>query len=119
MTLMAEAADVTVRNIGPRPTAVVKATTTWRDFPTQWRPMLHEVYAWLRRRSSAKQGCNVMLYLDDVAHVEVGVELIAPCVLDDPVVRSALPAGSAASTGGSTEARALARSSGDAVLRPS
>jgi len=60
--------------------------------------MLDEVYACLRRHNSAKQGCNVMLYLDDVAHVEVGVELIAPCVLDDPVVRSALPAGDVAMT---------------------
>src|SRR5215469_11425704 len=42
--------------------------------------------------------CAVMLYLDDIAHVEVGVELIAPCVLDDPVVRSALPAGEVAMT---------------------
>lgn len=39
-----------------------------------------------------------MLYKDDVPHVEIGVELIAQCVLDDPVIRSALPAGEAAMT---------------------
>lgn len=60
--------------------------------------MLDQVYECLRRNASAKQGCNVMLYLDDVPHVEIGVELIAPCVLDGPVTRSALPAGRVAWT---------------------
>jgi len=64
----------------------------------RWRPMLDEVYACLRRHGSAHQGCNVMLYKDDVPNVEVGVELIAPCVLDGPVIRSALPAGEVAMT---------------------
>jgi effector-binding domain-containing protein len=90
---MAAQAEVTVATVDARPTAVVAATTTWRDFPTQWKPMLDEVYACFRRHDSAKQGCNVMLYKDDVPNVEVGVELIAPCVLDGPVIRSALPAG--------------------------
>lgn len=95
---MAGQAEVTVATLNGRPTAVVAMTTTWRDFPVQWRPMLDEVNACFRRHSSAKQGCNVMLYKDDVPNVEVGVELIAPCVLDGPVVRSALPAGEVAMT---------------------
>jgi effector-binding domain-containing protein len=40
----------------------------------------------------------VMLYLDDVPHVEIGVELIRPTVLDGPVIESSLPAGEAAWT---------------------
>jgi effector-binding domain-containing protein len=95
---MATPADVTVRSVTARPTAVVAATTTWRDFPIRWRPMLDEVYACLRRHHSAKQGCNVMLYKDDVPNVEIGVELLAPCELDGPVVLSALPAGEVAMT---------------------
>jgi effector-binding domain-containing protein len=90
---------VIVTRVSGRPTAVIAATTTWREFPNQWRPMLDEVYACLRRHGSAKQGCNVMLYKDDDnPQVEVGVELISPCVLDSPVIRSALPAGEVAMT---------------------
>jgi effector-binding domain-containing protein len=39
-----------------------------------------------------------MLYLDDVPHVEVGVELIRPCPLTGRVVASSLPAGPVATT---------------------
>ena len=87
---------VTVTHVTERPTAVVAATTNWRDFPSQWKPMLDQVYACLGAHDSARQGSNVMLYKDDVPHVEVGVELIAPCVLDSPVIQSALPAGEVA-----------------------
>ncbi|MGO8958036.1 MAG: GyrI-like domain-containing protein [Streptosporangiaceae bacterium] len=90
--------DVTVTHVAERPTAVIAATTTWRDFPMQWKPMLDQVYACLRRHGSAGQGCNVMLYKDDIPQVEVGVELITPCVLDSPVIRSRLPAGEVAMT---------------------
>jgi effector-binding domain-containing protein len=81
-----------------RPTLVVTAVTTWDEFPVLWRPMLDQVYACLRRNGSTRQGCNVMLYLDDSPRVEVGVELIAPCELDGLVARSALPAGPVAWT---------------------
>jgi effector-binding domain-containing protein len=93
-----EQAEVTVATVNARPIAVVAARTTWRDFPTQWKPMLDEVYACFRRHDSPKQGCNVMFYKDDVPNIEVGVELIAPCVLDGPVIRSALPSGEIAMT---------------------
>jgi effector-binding domain-containing protein len=39
-----------------------------------------------------------MLYLDDVPHVEVGVELTQPCPLTGRVVASSLPAGTVAKT---------------------
>jgi effector-binding domain-containing protein len=39
-----------------------------------------------------------MLYLDDVPHVEVGVELTRPCPLTGRVVASSLPAGNVAKT---------------------
>jgi effector-binding domain-containing protein len=90
-------AEVTVAVVAARPTAVVAATVNWADFPAQWRPMLDEVYACLRRQGS-RQGCNVMLYMDDPARAEVGVELIAPCVLESPVVQSSLPGGEVAMT---------------------
>lgn len=49
-----------------RPTAVVAATATWDTFPALWRPMLDEVYACLRRTGAVPQGCNVMLYLENL-----------------------------------------------------
>jgi len=89
---------VTVRNVEVRPTAVVAATTTWREFPALWKPMLDEVWACLRA-ADIHRGCrNVMLYLDDTPSVEVGVELTRPCPLTGNVVSSTLPAGRVAMT---------------------
>jgi effector-binding domain-containing protein len=89
---------VTVRDVDARPTAVVAATTTWREFPALWKPMLDEVWACLRA-ADIHRGCrNIMLYLDDTPSVEVGVELLRPCPLSGRVVSSALPAGRVATT---------------------
>ncbi|MFL5540926.1 MAG: GyrI-like domain-containing protein [Longimicrobiaceae bacterium] len=90
--------EVTVADVVARPTAVVAATTTWQAFPTLWRELLDEVWACLRA-GGIDRGCpNVMLYWDDVPHVEVGVELSRPCALTGRVVTSALPAGKVAAT---------------------
>jgi effector-binding domain-containing protein len=82
-------------------TAAVPATTTWREFPGQWRGMLDEVYACLRQ-AGASSGANVMLYRDspgdDQVEVEVGVEINAPFPASGRVIMSALPAGLAAKT---------------------
>jgi effector-binding domain-containing protein len=90
--------QVTVVEVAARPSAVVAATTTWQEFPTLWNKLLDEVWTCLRA-GGIRGGCrNVMLYLDDVPHVEVGVELNQPCPLSGRVVRSSLPAGQAAMT---------------------
>src|SRR5919198_6282804 len=90
--------QVTVKDVQPRPTAVVPATTTWEAFPTLWRQLLDEVWACLRA-SGIDRGCrNVMLYRDDVPNVEVGVELGQPCPLTGRVVASSVPAGRVAMT---------------------
>jgi effector-binding domain-containing protein len=89
---------VNVVDVVARPTAVVAATTTWQEFPMLWRELLNEVWTCLRA-CGIHHGCrNVMLYRDDVPHVEVGVELSQPCVLTGRVVASALPAGRVACT---------------------
>jgi effector-binding domain-containing protein len=91
--------SVAVTMVTARPTTVVRADTTWADFPGLWKPMLDEVWACLHA-NGVTRGCrNVMLYLDDVPHVEVGVlSPAAPLDLTGRVVRSALPAGPAATT---------------------
>jgi effector-binding domain-containing protein len=90
--------QVTVIDVVARPTAVVPATTTWQEFPTLWRELSGEVWACLHA-GGIYRGCrNVMLYWDDVPHVEVGVELRVPCPLTGRVVASALPAGQVAMT---------------------
>jgi effector-binding domain-containing protein len=84
--------------VDSRPTAVVRAATTWPEFPALWKGMLDEVWACLRA-AGITRGCrNVMLYKDNVPNVEVGVELLTPCPLDGRVVASALPAGRVAMT---------------------
>src|SRR5205085_2753913 len=81
--------QVTVTNVVARPTAVVPATTTWQEFPTLWRELLDEVWGCLHA-GGIDRGCrNIMLYWDDVPHVEVGVELLVPCPLTGRVVASA------------------------------
>jgi effector-binding domain-containing protein len=90
--------QVTVVDVAARPTAVVAATTTWHEFPALWPHLLDEVWTCLRA-GGIRRGCrNVMLYRDDVPHVEVGVELDQPCPLTGRVVPSSLPAGPAAMT---------------------
>jgi effector-binding domain-containing protein len=90
--------EVSVRDVAGRPTAVVAAATTWPEFPALWKELLDEVWACLRA-GGIRSGCpNVMLYRDDVPHVEVGVELRQPCPLTGRVIASALPAGQVAMT---------------------
>jgi effector-binding domain-containing protein len=89
---------VSLVDAGPRPTAVVAATTTWQEFPALWGQLLGEVWDCLRA-GGIDRGCrNIMLYLDGVPNVEVGVLLSQPCPLTGRVVASALPAGTAAMT---------------------
>ena len=84
--------------VGPRSTVVVAATTTWQEFPSLWTGLLDEVWACLRAQG-IDRGCrNVMLYRDDVPHVEVGVERHGPTRVSGRVVASALPAGTVAMT---------------------
>ena len=90
--------EVIVKDAAARPTAVVAATTTWPEFPELWPALLDEVWACLRA-AGITRGCrNVMLYRDNVPHVEVGVELLQPCSLIGRVVASSLPAGRVAMT---------------------
>lgn len=85
-----------MRTVAEVPTAVVAAATTWPEFPLVWKGLLDQVYACVRDRHGTRQGRNVMLYLDDMPHVEVGVEFTTPCPLDPPVRASTLPAGEVA-----------------------
>ena len=87
---------VTERTVAIRPTLVVATRSTWSEFPTRWRPLLDEVWDCLRA-AGVTRGCpNVMVYLDDVPHVEIGVLTAEPVPLTGQVVRSALPAGTVA-----------------------
>jgi effector-binding domain-containing protein len=84
--------------VAARPTAVVRRSTTWHEFPTLWRVLLDEVYAFLESSDVRQSGHNIMLYEDNVPNVEIGVEVAGPFASTGPVVPSALPAGEAAMT---------------------
>jgi effector-binding domain-containing protein len=95
--------DVTVKRTIECPTAVVKANTTWREFPTLWRTLLDDVWAFLGSKPGLRAGGhNVMLYrhrLPDVdVAVEVGVQVTESFEATGRVVPSTLPAGEAATT---------------------
>ncbi|HYN72301.1 MAG TPA: GyrI-like domain-containing protein [Nakamurella sp.] len=80
------------------PTAVIPAATTWGEFPRLWKTLLDQVHAGTRWEGSERKGRNVMLYLDDLPHVEIGVELDQPARFDPPIIHSQLPAGLVART---------------------
>jgi len=80
------------------PTAVVAATTTWERFPSLWKEMLDQVWAFLRSSDLRTDGHNIMLYKDDVPNVEVGVQVTRSFKPSGRVVPSRLPAGRVART---------------------
>jgi effector-binding domain-containing protein len=87
---------VTVQTAPPTPTAVVAAATTWAEFPKLWGPMLDQVWRFLRGGAPEglyRHGHNIMLYRDDVPHVEVGVQVTGSFEPAGAVVASALPGG--------------------------
>lgn len=97
--LRAMTVEVTVKTVEPAPTAVVAAATTWPEFPDMWRPMLDQVWSFLRGNAPHglyEHGHNIMLYKDDVPNVEVGVQVSESFPPAGQVVASTLPGGLAA-----------------------
>jgi effector-binding domain-containing protein len=72
---------------------VIAAATTWDEFPRLWPALLSEVWDTVRGDQEVEPGRNVMLYLDDVPHVEVGVEAAGPFEPKGRVTSSSLPPG--------------------------
>ena len=94
---------VTIERTPECATAVVKANTTRDEFPTLWRPMLDEVWAFLRARPGLRtDGHNVMLYRSHSPTgglaVEVGVQVTGMFEPHGRVVPSTLPATEVATT---------------------
>ena len=81
--------------VEPSPTAVVAATTTWAEFPSAWKPMLDQVWRFLRQAPAGlyTDGHNVMLYKDDVPNIEIGVQVNRPFEGSGDVLSSSLPGG--------------------------
>ena len=95
--------EVSIERTAECPTAVVKANTTWREFPTLWSTLLDQVWTFLRARPELRtDGHNVMLYRPGVSGVEVaveiGVQVTGSFTAAGNVVPSTLPAGEAATT---------------------
>jgi effector-binding domain-containing protein len=95
--------EVTLRRTRDDPTAVVRAVTTWREFPGLWPALLNEVWAFLRITPGLRNdGHNVMLYRDrgpdDEVAVEVGVQVTRAFDASGRVVPSVLPGAEAAVT---------------------
>ena len=99
--------EVTVERTAECPTAVVKATTTWSEFPALWPRLLDEVWAFLRPRPRLRaEGHNIMLYrhglTEAAVEVEVGVQVTRPFEPVGGVVPSQLPAAEAATARAAT-----------------
>jgi effector-binding domain-containing protein len=85
--------QVRLAELAARPTLVVAARTTWTQFPQTWPVLSNEVWAFLRAHGITSGCPNVMLYLDDVPHVEVGVLYAGELSPSGRVQVSELPAG--------------------------
>jgi len=88
--------EVSVETVESTPTAVVAAAVTWAEFPAMWKPMLDQVWSFLRGSAPDglyRQGHNVMLYRDDVPNVEVGVQVVGSFDSVGRVTSSSLPGG--------------------------
>src|SRR5260370_10624157 len=95
--------DVRIERTAECPTAVVRANTTWREFPTLWRTLLDDVWAFLGATPGLRtDGHNIMLYRNGLAKgevaVEVGVQVTRSFEAAGRVVPSTLPAGEAVAT---------------------
>jgi effector-binding domain-containing protein len=90
--------DVAEVTAGEQRTAVIAAATTWAEFPALWPPLLAEVWAVVRAHDGITPGRNVMLYRDDAANVEIGVEVAEPFEPIGRVVCGRLPEGRVATT---------------------
>jgi len=90
--------SIAVKTVPAQPTAVVAAVTTWAEYPALWRPLLDQVYDFLKTREVRKEGHNIVLYLDARPSVEVGVEVDGPFAPRGNVRPSELPAGEVAWT---------------------
>jgi hypothetical protein len=93
---------VTLTDVAPRPTAVIADTVAWEDFPSLWRPMLDEVYVFVRacpeftvaiRDAPGPHWTNIMLYRSQAPNVEVGVLAPSAFTPRGRVVASMLPGG--------------------------
>jgi effector-binding domain-containing protein len=92
--------EVALRTVDPHPTAVVSQTTTWKLFPGVWRPLLDEVYGFVRGlqdelapNDGPEVWRNAFLYLDDKPTVEIGVLVAGSFEPHGRVVPSQLPGG--------------------------
>jgi hypothetical protein len=92
------ASEVRLVEVPAVPTAVIAAATSWDAYPQLWPQLLEDVWNAMRATPGTEPGRNVMLYLDDTPHVEVGVELHGTFAGAGSVVPSALPGGTVART---------------------
>jgi hypothetical protein len=88
---------VSLTEVAPQPTIVIPLVTTWAEYPSQWGPLLDEVWEAIHARD-IRAGRNIMLYRDDRPSVEVGAELLDPFTPTGRVIVSALPTGPALTT---------------------
>lgn len=80
------------------PTAVIPATIPLDQVSQQVLPLFDQVYEFLRSSAITRPGLNIILYRNQRADLEAGVQLDSPFEYSGKVHCSALPAGCAAHT---------------------
>jgi hypothetical protein len=91
--------QVTLVQVEPTPLAVVRLSTTFAKWPTQWMTALGAVYEVVKAGKVRQQGQNVMVYRPlggDRVEVECGVQIAKGFRAVGEVVCSESPSGTAA-----------------------
>lgn len=88
--------QVEVRTVTSQTTAVVHCLASLAELSTVLPRACGEVWAFIRSAGLPRPGRNLALYLDDVFHIECGVEMAKSFTGNERIVCSSTPAGIAA-----------------------
>src|SRR4051812_10233825 len=92
--------DVRVETISPRIIAAVRRRLAMKDIPTQFKPALDRVWAFLGRNPGLRtDGHNIFLYHHEtpaIMPVDFGVEVVRSFIGEGDVACVTTPAGEAA-----------------------
>jgi effector-binding domain-containing protein len=90
--------DVRVTQVEPQPTAVVRCRAKVDELSRVIPEACGKVWDFIKKSAIPHTGRNMALYFDDVMNLECGVIVLGPFESPGPVISSAIPGGTVATT---------------------
>jgi|SRR5579883_1900842 len=88
--------EVEVKQVDPRPTAIVRRRTSQNQLSVVIPQACGEVWQFVRANNIPNPGFNLAVYLDMEMNLEVGVTVLQPFTSTGPVICSSTPGGTVA-----------------------